>query len=123
GWSGVLLHEAVGHGLEGDFNRKGSSAYSGRVGQKVASELCTIVDDGTLQRRRGSLSVDDEGSSTNCTVLIENGILKGYIQDKLNARLMGVAPTGNGRRESYAHLPMPRMTNTYMLAGQSDPEE
>jgi TldD protein len=123
GWSGVLLHEAVGHGLEGDFNRKGSSAYSGRVGQKVASELCTIVDDGTLQGRRGSLSVDDEGSSTNCTVLIENGILKGYIQDKLNARLMGVAPTGNGRRESYAHLPMPRMTNTYMLAGQSDPEE
>src|SRR5690554_6261522 len=123
GWSGVLLHEAVGHGLEGDFNRKGSSAYSGRVGQKVASELCTIVDDGTLQGRRGSLSVDDEGSSTNCTVLIENGILKGYIQDKLNARLMGVAPTGNGRRESYAHLPMPRMTNTYMLAGQSDPQE
>ena len=121
GWSGVLLHEAVGHGLEGDFNRKGSSAYSGRVGQKVASELCTIVDDGTLQGRRGSLSVDDEGSSTNCTVLIENGILKGYIQDKLNARLMGVAPTGNGRRESYAHLPMPRMTNTYMRPGESEP--
>ena len=123
GWSGVLLHEAVGHGLEGDFNRKGSSAYSGRVGEKVASSLCTIVDDGTLPGRRGSLSVDDEGTGTNCTMLIENGILKGYIQDKLNARLMGVAPTGNGRRESYAHLPMPRMTNTYMLAGESDPEE
>ena len=123
GWSGVLLHEAVGHGLEGDFNRKGSSAYSGRVGQKVASELCTIVDDGTLADRRGSLSVDDEGTPTQCTTLIENGVLKGYMQDKLNARLTGVAPTGNGRRESYAHLPMPRMTNTYMLAGQSDPEE
>jgi TldD protein len=123
GWSGVLLHEAVGHGLEGDFNRKGSSAYSGRVGEKVASSLCTIVDDGSLPGRRGSLSVDDEGSQTQCTTLIENGILKGYIQDKLNARLMGVAPTGNGRRESYAHLPMPRMTNTYMLAGESDPEE
>lgn len=123
GWSGVLLHEAVGHGLEGDFNRKGSSAYSGRVGEKVASSLCTIVDDGTLPGRRGSLSVDDEGNQTNCTTLIENGILKGYIQDKLNARLMGVAPTGNGRRESYAHLPMPRMTNTYMLAGESDPQD
>jgi len=123
GWSGVLLHEAVGHGLEGDFNRKGSSAYSGRIGQQVASKLCTIVDDGTLADRRGSLSVDDEGTPTQCTTLIENGILKGYIQDKLNARLMGVAPTGNGRRESYAHLPMPRMTNTYMLAGESDPEE
>ncbi|HDZ55957.1 MAG TPA: metalloprotease TldD [Pseudomonas xinjiangensis] len=123
GWSGVLLHEAVGHGLEGDFNRKGSSAYSGRVGEKVASNLCTIVDDGTLPGRRGSLSVDDEGNRTQCTTLIENGILKGYIQDKLNARLMGVAATGNGRRESYAHLPMPRMTNTYMLAGESDPEE
>ncbi len=123
GWSGVLLHEAVGHGLEGDFNRKGSSAYSGRIGQKVASSLCTIVDDGTLVDRRGSLSVDDEGTPTQCTTLIENGILKGYIQDKLNARLMGVAPTGNGRRESYAHLPMPRMTNTYMLAGESDPQE
>jgi len=119
----VLLHEAVGHGLEGDFNRKGSSAYSGRIGQKVASSLCTIVDDGTLADRRGSLSVDDEGTPTQCTTLIENGILKGYIQDKLNARLMGVAPTGNGRRESYAHLPMPRMTNTYMLAGESDPQE
>jgi len=123
GWSGVLLHEAVGHGLEGDFNRKGSSAYSGRVGEQVASSLCTIVDDGTLAGRRGSLSVDDEGTPSQCTTLIENGVLKGYMQDKLNARLMGVAPTGNGRRESYAHLPMPRMTNTYMLAGQSDPEE
>ncbi len=123
GWPGVLLHEAVGHGLEGDFNRKGSSAFSGRIGQQVASKLCTIVDDGTLADRRGSLSVDDEGTPTQCTTLIENGILKGYMQDKLNARLMGVAPTGNGRRESYAHLPMPRMTNTYMLAGESDPEE
>ncbi|SIQ80308.1 metalloprotease TldD [Aquipseudomonas alcaligenes] len=123
GWSGVLLHEAVGHGLEGDFNRKGSSAYSGKVGERVASSLCTIVDDGTLAGRRGSLSLDDEGTRTQCTTLIENGVLKGYMQDKLNARLMGVAPTGNGRRESYAHLPMPRMTNTYMLAGKSDPEE
>jgi len=123
GWSGVLLHEAVGHGLEGDFNRKGSSAYSGRVGEQVASSLCTIVDDGTLQGRRGSLSVDDEGTRTQCTTLIEKGILKGYMQDKLNARLMGAAATGNGRRESYAHLPMPRMTNTYMLAGEHDPEE
>ena len=123
GWSGVLLHEAVGHGLEGDFNRKGSSAYSGRIGERVASSLCTIVDDGTLANRRGSLSVDDEGTPTQCTTLIENGVLKGYMQDKLNARLMGVAPTGNGRRESYAHLTLPRMTNTYMLAGQSDPEE
>ncbi len=123
GWSGVLLHEAVGHGLEGDFNRKGSSAYSGRVGEKVASSLCTIVDDGTLAGRRGSLSVDDEGTPSNCNVLIENGVLRGYMQDKLNARLMGVARTGNGRRESYAHLPMPRMTNTYMLAGESDPQE
>lgn len=123
GWSGVLLHEAVGHGLEGDFNRKGSSAYSGKIGEKVASSLCTIVDDGTLVGRRGSLSVDDEGTPTHCTTLIENGVLKGYMQDKLNARLMGAARTGNGRRESYAHLPMPRMTNTYMLAGASDPEE
>ncbi|BAN46749.1 metalloprotease TldD [Metapseudomonas resinovorans] len=123
GWSGVLLHEAVGHGLEGDFNRKGSSAYSGRIGEKVASSLCTIVDDGTLAYRRGSLSVDDEGTPTQCTTLIENGVLKGYMQDKLNARLMKVARTGNGRRESYAHLPMPRMTNTYMLAGESDPQE
>ena len=111
GWSGVLLHEAVGHGLEGDFNRKGSSAYSGRIGEQVASSLCTIVDDGTLAGRRGSLSLDDEGTPTQCTTLIENGILKGYMQDKLNARLMGVGVTGNGRRESYAHLPLPRMTS------------
>ena len=123
GWPGVLLHEAVGHGLEGDFNRKGVSAFSGRVGQKVASEHCTVVDDGTLLNRRGSLNVDDEGTPSQNTVLIENGILKGYMQDKMNARLMGVAPTGNGRRESYAHLPMPRMTNTYMLPGQHAPEE
>ncbi|MBD3609058.1 MAG: metalloprotease TldD, partial [Gammaproteobacteria bacterium] len=123
GWPGVLLHEAVGHGLEGDFNRKGSSAFSGRVGEKVASELCTVVDDGTMDRRRGSLNVDDEGTPTQQTVLIENGILKGYMQDKLNAQLMGVEPTGNGRRESYAHLPMPRMTNTYMMPGQSEPDE
>ena len=123
GWSGVLLHEAVGHGLEGDFNRKGSSNYSGKIGQQVASKLCTIVDDGTLAERRGSLSMDDEGTPTQCTTLIENGVLKGYMQDKVNARLMGVARTGNGRRESYSHLPMPRMTNTYMLAGESDPEE
>lgn len=123
GWSGVLLHEAVGHGLEGDFNRKGSSAYSGKVGQQVASTLCTIVDDGTLAGRRGSLSMDDEGTPTQCNTLIENGVLRGYMQDTMNARLMGVAPTGNGRRESYAHVPMPRMTNTYMLAGESDPEE
>ncbi|WP_257253214.1 MULTISPECIES: metalloprotease TldD [unclassified Endozoicomonas] len=123
GWSGVLLHEAVGHGLEGDFNRKGSSAYAGRVGERVASPLCTIVDDGTLTGRRGSLNLDDEGVPTESTVLVENGILKGYMQDKLNARLMGVASTGNGRRESYSHLPMPRMTNTYMLAGKSDPGE
>ena len=123
GWPGILLHEAIGHGLEGDFNRKGTSAFSGRVGQRVASDLCTIVDDGTLPGRRGSLSIDDEGTPTEKTVLIENGILKGYMQDKLNARLMGVKPTGNGRRESYAHTPMPRMTNTYMLPGQHDPEE
>ena len=123
GWPGILLHEAIGHGLEGDFNRKGSSAYSGRMGEMVASNLCTIVDDGTLAGRRGSLNIDDEGTPTECTTLIENGVLKGYMQDKLNARLMGVARTGNGRRESYAHLPMPRMTNTYMLAGESDPAE
>lgn len=123
GWPGILLHEAVGHGLEGDFNRKGTSAFSGRVGERVASELCTVVDDGTLQGRRGSLSIDDEGTQTENTVLIENGILKGYMQDRLNARLMGVAPTGNGRRESYANLPMPRMTNTYMLAGKHEPDE
>nr|MDT0253372.1 metalloprotease TldD [Endozoicomonas sp.] len=114
GWSGVLLHEAVGHGLEGDFNRKGSSAFAGRLGERVASPLCTVVDDGTLDGRRGSLNMDDEGVPTESTVLIENGILKGYMQDKLNARLMGVASTGNGRRESYSCLPMPRMTNTYM---------
>ena len=123
GWPGILLHEAIGHGLEGDFNRKGTSAFSGRVGERVASNLCTVVDDGTLPDRRGSLSIDDEGTPTENTVLIENGILKGYMQDKLNARLMGVKSTGNGRRESYAHLPMPRMTNTYMLPGQSDPDE
>ena len=123
GWPGVLLHEAVGHGLEGDFNRKGTSAYSGRIGELVASRLCTIVDDGTLPDRRGSLTVDDEGTPGNRTVLIENGVLKGYMQDKLNARLMGASPTGNGRRESFAHLPMPRMTNTYMLPGESEPEE
>jgi len=123
GWPGVLLHEAVGHGLEGDFNRKGTSAFSGRVGQKVASELCTVVDDGTLPNRRGSLNMDDEGIPSQCTTLIENGILKGYMQDKMNARLMGGVSTGNGRRESYAHLPMPRMTNTYMLAGDHDPQE
>lgn len=123
GWPGILLHEAIGHGLEGDFNRKGTSAFSGRIGERVASELCTIVDDGTLQGKRGSLSIDDEGTPTEKTVLIENGILKGYMQDKLNARLMGVKPTGNGRRESYAHTPMPRMTNTYMLPGPHDPEE
>ena len=123
GWPGILLHEAIGHGLEGDFNRKGTSAFSGRVGEKVASPLCTVVDDGTLPGRRGSLSIDDECTPTACTTLIENGFLKGYMQDKLNARLMGVAPTGNGRRESYQHLPMPRMTNTYMLPGPHDPEE
>ena len=123
GWPGVLLHEAVGHGLEGDFNRKGTSAFSGRIGQQVASPLCTVVDDGTLPGRRGSLTIDDEGTPSGSNVLIENGILKGYMQDKMNARLMGVAPTGNGRRESYAHLPMPRMTNTYMLPGTHKPEE
>ncbi|KKK99909.1 metalloprotease TldD [Rheinheimera mesophila] len=123
GWPGVLLHEAVGHGLEGDFNRKGSSTFSGRVGEQVASRHCTIVDDGTLAHRRGSLNVDDEGTASQCNVLIEKGILKGYIQDKHNAMLMNVAPTGNGRRESFAHLPMPRMTNTYMLAGDYDPQE
>jgi TldD protein len=123
GWPGILLHEAIGHGLEGDFNRKGTSAFAGKLGQRVASEQCTVVDDGTIPDRRGSLNVDDEGTTTQKTVLIENGILKGYMQDTLNARLMGVAPTGNGRRESYAHLPMPRMTNTYMLAGEYDPGE
>jgi len=123
GWPGVLLHEAIGHGLEGDFNRKGSSAFAGRIGERVASPLCTVVDDGTLAGRRGSLNIDDEGTPTECTVLIENGILKGYMQDKLNARLMGTRSTGNGRRESYAHIPMPRMTNTYMLAGNHDPHD
>ncbi len=123
GWPGILLHEAVGHGLEGDFNRKGLSAFSGRVGERIASDLCTVVDDGTLAHRRGSLNVDDEGTPTSRTVLIENGILRGYLQDRLNARLMGVTATGNGRRQSYAHIPMPRMTNTFMLNGASAPEE
>ncbi|MGH8250795.1 MAG: metalloprotease TldD [Steroidobacteraceae bacterium] len=123
GWPGVLLHEAIGHGLEGDFNRRGTSAFTGRIGEKVASGLCTVVDDGTLAGRRGSLNVDDEGTPTSCTTLIENGVLKGYLQDKLNARLMGMKPTGNGRRESFAHATMPRMTNTYMLPGPHDPEE
>ena len=123
GWPGVLLHEAIGHGLEGDFNRRGTSAFAGRIGERVASPLCTVVDDGTLQGRRGSLTIDDEGTPTHCTTLIEGGVLKGYLQDKLNARLMGMQSTGNGRRESFAHLPMPRMTNTYMLAGPHDPAE
>jgi TldD protein len=123
GWPGVLLHEAVGHGLEGDFNRKGSSAFSGRVGELVASPLCSVVDDGTLDGLRGSLSIDDEGCPTERTVLIENGVLKGYMQDKMNARLMGTRSTGNGRRQSYGHLPIPRMTNTFMLAGEHAPEE
>lgn len=123
GWPGILLHEAVGHGLEGDFNRKGSSAFAGRIGQKVAAKGVTVVDDGTLSGRRGSLNVDDEGNPTQRTVLIEDGVLRGYLQDTLNARLMGVPVTGNGRRESFAHLPMPRMTNTYMLAGQEDPKD
>jgi TldD protein len=123
GWPGILLHEAIGHGLEGDFNRKGSSAFSGRVGERVAAKGVTVLDDGTIADRRGSLNVDDEGNVSQRTVLIEDGILKGYIQDTMNARLMGVAPTGNGRRESYAHVPMPRMTNTYMLGGNKDPQE
>ncbi|RXE48665.1 metalloprotease TldD [Chromohalobacter israelensis] len=123
GWPGILLHEAVGHGLEGDFNRKGSSAFAGRIGERVASPGVTVVDDGTLADRRGSLSIDDEGTPTQCNTLIEDGILKGYMQDKLNARLMGMAPTGNARRESYAHATMPRMTNTCMLAGQDDPDD
>ena len=123
GWPGILLHEAIGHGLEGDFNRKGSSAFSGRIGERVAAEGVTVVDDGTIAKRRGSLQMDDEGNATQCTTLIENGILKGYLQDSLNARLMGVAVTGNARRESYAHIPMPRMTNTYMLNGNKDPKE
>ena len=123
GWPGVLLHEAIGHGLEGDFNRKGSSAFSGRIGQRVAAKGVTVLDDGTITDRRGSLNVDDEGHASQRNVLIEDGILKGYIQDAMNARLMGVKPTGNGRRESYAHVPMPRMTNTYMLGGDKDPKE
>ncbi|MDB5860609.1 MAG: metalloprotease TldD [Ramlibacter sp.] len=123
GWPGILLHEAVGHGLEGDFNRKGSSAFSGKIGQRVAAKGVTVLDDGTIADRRGSLNVDDEGNPSQRNVLIEDGILRGYIQDSLNARLMGVKPTGNGRRESYAHIPMPRMTNTYMLSGDKDPQE
>jgi TldD protein len=123
GWPGVLLHEAVGHGLEGDFNRKGTSAFSGKVGQRVAAKGVTVVDDGTLHGRRGSITIDDEGTPSSCTTLIEDGILVGYMQDRQNARLMGVAPTGNGRRQSYAHTPMPRMTNTYMLGGDHDPAE
>ena len=123
GWTGVLLHEAVGHGLEGDFNRKRTSAFAGRIGERVAAPGVTVIDDGTLEARRGSLTVDDEGTPTSRTVLIEDGILKGYLQDRLNARLMGMAPTGNGRRESFAHQPMPRMTNTFMLGGERNPEE
>jgi TldD protein len=123
GWPGVLLHEAIGHGLEGDFNRKGTSAFSGRIGERVAAPGVTVVDDGSIGERRGSLTIDDEGTPTQTTTLIEDGILKGYLQDRLNARLMGVAPTGNGRRESYAHAPMPRMTNTFMLGGKDDPGE
>ncbi len=123
GWPGILLHEAIGHGLEGDFNRKGTSAFSQRLGERVAAEGITVVDDGSIKDRRGSLSVDDEGTPTESTTLIEDGILRNYMQDKLNARLMGMRPTGNGRRESYAHLPMPRMTNTYMLGGDKAPEE
>ena len=123
GWPGVLLHEAIGHGLEGDFNRRGTSAFTGRIGERVASELCTVVDDGSLPERRGSLNVDDEGTPTRCTTLIEDGVLKGYMQDKHNARLMGESSTGNGRRESFAHLPMPRMTNTYMLPGPHSHDE
>jgi TldD protein len=123
GWPGILLHEAVGHGLEGDFNRKGTSVFAGRIGERVAAKGVTVIDDGTLPGRRGSLNIDDEGQPTQRNVLIEDGILRGYLQDSMNARLMGVAPTGNGRRESFAHLPMPRMTNTYMLAGREDPRE
>ena len=123
GWPGILLHEAVGHGLEADFNRKGTSAFSGRVGQQVASPLCTVVDDGTIRNRRGSLNLDDEGSVTQRNVLIENGILRGYLQDKLSSRIMGSPQTGSGRRESYAHIPMPRMTNTFLMPGESDPED
>src|SRR6266566_231785 len=123
GWPGILLHEAIGHGLEGDFNRKGTSAFAGRIGEQVAAPECTVVDDGTLAARRGSLNIDDEGTPTQCTVLIENGVLRGYMQDRLNARLMGAQPTGNGRRESFAHMTLPRMTNTYMRPGPHAPEE
>jgi TldD protein len=123
GWPGVLLHEAVGHGLEADFNRKKTSAFSDRIGEQVASPLCTVVDDGTIHSRRGSLNVDDEGNPTQRNVLIENGILRGYLQDQLSSRVMGAKPTGSGRRESYEHIPMPRMTNTFMLAGESDPAD
>src|SRR5439155_533693 len=123
GWPGVLLHEAIGHGLEGDFNRKGTSAFSGRIGERVAAPGVTVVDDGAMEQRRGSLTIDDEGTPTRRTCLIEDGILKGYLQDRLNARLMGMEPTGNGRRESFAHAPMPRMTNTFMLGGKDDPAE
>jgi TldD protein len=123
GWPGVLLHEAIGHGLEGDFNRRGTSAFAGRIGEAVASPFCTVVDDGTLPGRRGSLNMDDEGTPSQCTTLIEKGVLKGFMQDKHNARLMQTRSTGNGRRESFAHLPMPRMTNTYMLNGPHEPDE
>src|SRR5579872_345818 len=123
GWPGILLHEAIGHGLEGDFNRKGTSAFANRIGERVAAPECTVVDDGTLAQRRGSLNIDDEGTPTQCTTLIENGVLRGYMQDRLNARLMGAAPTGNGRRESFAHATLPRMTNTYMRPGPHDPQE
>ena len=123
GWPGILLHEAIGHGLEGDFNRKGTSAFAGRIGEQVAAPECTVVDDGTLAARRGSLNIDDEGTPTQCTTLIENGVLRGYMQDRLNARLMGAHPTGNGRRESFAHMTLPRMTNTYMRPGPHAPEE
>jgi TldD protein len=123
GWPGIMLHEAIGHGLEGDFNRKKTSTFSGRIGERIASPGITVIDDGTLPDRRGSLSVDDEGTPSSRTVLIEDGILRGYMQDRMNARLMGMAPTGNGRRQSFAHHPMPRMTNTYMLAGSHEPEE
>jgi TldD protein len=123
GWPGILLHEAIGHGLEGDFNRKGTSAFSNRIGERVAAAGCTVVDDGTLASRRGSLNIDDEGTPTQCTTLIEDGVLKGYLQDRLNARLMGTRSTGNGRRESFAHVTLPRMTNTYMRPGRHDPQE
>jgi TldD protein len=123
GWPGILLHEAVGHGLEADFNRKGTSAFSGRIGQQVASPLCTVVDDGTIRNRRGSLNLDDEGSVTQRNVLIENGILRGYLQDKLSSRIMGSPQTGSGRRESYAHIPMPRMTNTFLMPGEDEPAD